>query len=356
MEFILYAPNVHTGGGLVLLEGLLRDWPKNCGLTAFLDERARGQLRPGARMIVHWVRPEFRARLRAEISLPAASSENCTVLCFHGLPPLLPIAGKVVIFLQNRLLLGFHPLSGHRLKTALRLTIERLICRVFRHRVSRYLVQTPSMARDLTRWYGSAERGLTRPPITVLPFIDAWPLVRQAADEPQQAPTWDFVYVADGQAHKNHRTLFAAWQLLAEQGLKPRLALTLGPRDQLMIDAMNELKRHTGAELHNLGHLPRDRVLALYQDARALIFPSTTESFGLPLVEAQHLGLPVLAPEADYVRDVCVPSQTFDPLSAVSIARAVRRFLGQVEPVLHVGLPSDFWAALLAPNNTAKAR
>ena len=205
------------------------------------------------------------------------------------------------------------------------------------------------------RAYGSAEHGLQNPPITVLPFIDAWPLVPQATDEPQQGTTWDFIYVADGQAHKNHRTLFAAWQLLAEQGLKPRLALTLGPRDQLVIDAMNELKRQTGAELHNLGHLPRDQVLALYQDARALIFPSTTESFGLPLVEAQHLGLPVLAPEADYVRDVCVPSQTFDPLSAVSIARAVRRFLGQVEPALRVGLPSDFWAAVLAPNDTAKA-
>jgi glycosyltransferase involved in cell wall biosynthesis len=115
------------------------------------------------------------------------------------------------------------------------------------------------------------------------------------------------------------------------------------------------LKQHTGAELHNVGQLPRDQVLALYKDARALIFPSTTESFGLPLIEAQHLGLPVLAPEADYVRDVCVPSQTFDPLSAVSIARAVRRFLGQVEPVLHVGLPSDFWAAVQAPHDTDKA-
>ena len=352
---ILYAPNVHTGGGLVLLKGLLRAWPGSQPLTAFLDERARHQLMLDVNVLTHWVRPAPIARWQAELALRNASNPGNTVLCFHGLPPLLPNAGKVVLFLQNRLLLGFDPLSEHRLKTALRLGAERLVCRLFRHRVSQYLVQTPSMARDLARWYGSAERGLTRPPITLLPFIDAWPQVRQATDKPQQAPTWDFVYVADGQAHKNHRTLFAAWQLLAEQGLKPRLALTLGPRDQLVIDAMNELKRHTGAELHNLGHLPRDQVLALYQDARALIFPSTTESFGLPLIEAQHLGLPVLAPEADYVRDVCVPSQTFDPLSAVSIARAVQRFMGRVEPVLRVGLPSDFWVAVLGPHDTDKA-
>ena len=64
----------------------------------------------------------------------------------------------------------------------------------------------------------------------------------------------------------------------------------------MVINAMNELTRHTGAQLHKLGPLPRDQVLALHQDARALIFPSTAESFDLPLIEDQHLGLPVLAP------------------------------------------------------------
>ena len=352
---ILYAPNVHTGGGLVLLRGLLRSWPESQALTAFLDERARLQLMPSANVLTHWVRPVLSARWQAELALRQASSVGHTVLCFHGLPPLMPNAGKVVLFLQNRLLLGLDSLTEHRMKTALRLGAERLICRLFRHRVSQYLVQTPSMARDLARWYGSAEREPKKPPIAVLPFIDAWPQAHHSTNESKRAPTWDFVYVADGQAHKNHRTLFAAWQLLAEQGLKPRLALTLGPRDQLVVDAMNELKQRTGAELHNLGHLPRDQVLALYQDARALIFPSTAESFGLPLIEAQHQGLPVLAPEADYVRDVCVPSQTFDPLSAVSIARAVRRFLGQSEPVLRAGLPGDFWAAVQSPRDTVEA-
>ena len=45
------------------------------------------------------------------------------------------------------------------------------------------------------------------------------------------------------------------------------------------------------------------------------------------LLEARALGVPVLAPERDYVRDVCEPRQTFDPASPRSIADAVRRFL-----------------------------
>jgi hypothetical protein len=35
-----------------------------------------------------------------------------------------------------------------------------------------------------------------------------------------------------------------------------------------------------------------------------------------------------MAPELDYVREVLDPKQTFDPESPVSIARAVKRFLG----------------------------
>ena len=58
------------------------------------------------------------------------------------------------------------------------------------------------------------------------------------------------------------------------------------------------------------------------------------QRWGVALIEARQAGLPVLASELDYVRDVLDPEQTFDPESAVSIARAVKRFLGlQEEPL-----------------------
>ncbi len=44
----------------------------------------------------------------------------------------------------------------------------------------------------------------------------------------------------------------------------------------------------------------------------------------------------MLAAELDYVRDVLAPEQTFDPNSSVSIARAVRRYLGIDEPSLQL--------------------
>jgi glycosyltransferase involved in cell wall biosynthesis len=88
----------------------------------------------------------------------------------------------------------------------------------------------------------------------------------------------------------------------------------------------------------NIGFVPPLELLGHYARSRALIFPSTCESFGRPLMEAKELGLPVLASELDYVRDLLDPAQTFDPASPLSITRAVKRFLDKPEqrpPVLN---------------------
>ena len=44
-------------------------------------------------------------------------------------------------------------------------------------------------------------------------------------------------------------------------------------------------------------------------------------------MEAKFLKMPILAPELDYVRDIVDPDQVFDPNSAISISRAIKRFL-----------------------------
>ena len=337
-SFILYAPNVHCGGGFVLLHALLAEWPASVSLTAFLDARARGCLGIAPNVQVVWVKANAGSRLMMEFKLRQLASAETVVLCFHGLPPMLPTLAHVVVFQQNRIYLGLNSLSQFALKTRIRLIFERVVSRIFRHRVAEYIVQTPSMRQALLKWYG--ERDLSRVPVVrILPFVNALP--RQIKSN-RLIPEWDFVYVADGEAHKNHRVLVVAWQLLAQEGLHPSLALTLSSRDALLKSELEAIVVEYGLQIKDLGQMPHENVLSLYATAKAMIFPSTSESFGLPLIEAAHLGLPILASELDYVRDVCRPAQTFDPNSPVSIARAVKRFLGVPEPVLPVHTPHDF--------------
>lgn len=318
-SLILYAPNVHTGGGLVLLEELLNHWPKDKALRAILDQRARYKINLPVNSNVVWVDPTVRSRLRAERRLASSARSNDIVFCFHGLPPLFKSAGHVVLFHQNRLLLDLMKLRDFPFRTGLRVAVERWISRLLRHNVDEYVVQTPTMARALSRWHGKQVQ------ISIVPFS------RQTVVQTKRRCELDFVYVSDGLPHKNHARLLAAWLLLAEEGFYPTLVLTLGERDNVLAEQVNSLSQQHGLNIRNLGQIDHNEVISLYSRARALIFPSLGESFGLPLIEARQLALPVIASELDYVRDVCEPVETFDPYSSVSIARAVKRFLGSGE-------------------------
>jgi glycosyltransferase involved in cell wall biosynthesis len=331
-RLLLYAPNVHTGGGLVLLQALLEAWPQQCPLTAWLDERARAILPLPSAGAIEWVRPTFASRLRAEFSLRASATPRDRVLCFHGLPPLLPTEAQPVVFLQNRHYLAELSLTKFSWRTRLRLRAEQFISKQFRHRVAAYWVQTPSMARSLQRWFGPGNVE-----INVLPFAVPFEATDERGDK-----DYDFVYVADGEAHKNHRTLVAAWVRLKQRGLAPSLALTLSHRDGVLKDWVASEARAHGLNIDDLGVVPHAEVSKLYGRSHALIFPSLSESFGLPLIEAGNLGLPILAGELDFVRDVSQPSETFDPSSPVSIERAVLRFLGKPEAPPKIASAADF--------------
>lgn len=350
---IVYAPNVRTGGGLVLLRSLLASrWPGPRPL-AFLDERARADLESGAECFdIQWVAPGPLGRLRAEWNLSKRSRASDRILYFHNLPPLFPTRGLALCYMQNAYVIDAiaAELLGGRAK--FRITLERLIARHFKYRCDRYIVQTPTMRDALAKWYG---KGV--PPIDILPI--APPMARTIVFHPESKehrslPSPDFIYVSDGQPHKNHRRLFAAWRLLAQSGIRPSLALTLHPDRDVDLRLQVEQMAGEGIAVMDIGVVPHEMLAPLYRNAGALIFPSLGESFGNPLVEAATAGLPILAPELDYVRDVCEPAETFDPRSSRSIARAVRRFMRLEQRGIAALHGDEFVAALARLNEHSK--
>lgn len=339
----LFAPNVHVGGGLILLREALAQWPDGWAGEAWLDARAKDALALPAGLRVHWVAASLPGRAAAQWRLARRQQGAAwPLLCFHGLPPFWPALVPVAVYLQNRNLIEPVDWSRYPARVALRMRVERWLARALRHRVDHYWVQTPTMAQSLQRWW--ADLGETQvAPVSCLPFVAPLPAARAEAEPGRR---WDFVYVADGEGHKNHAALLEAWHLLAAQGLRPSLALTLAQRDGPALALLDAARAAGLLHVQTVGALSHAGVLDLYQRASALIFPSRSESFGLPLLEARQAGLPILAGELDFVRDVCEPVQTFDPQSPRSIARAVRRFLGAPEPVLSPQPAASLWQAL----------
>jgi alpha-1,3-rhamnosyl/mannosyltransferase len=72
-------------------------------------------------------------------------------------------------------------------------------------------------------------------------------------------------------------------------------AKTLGERDGITVT----------------GHVTDDELAALYTGARALVFPSDDEGFGLPTVEALACGTPVVACDVPALREVLGDRATF---------------------------------------------
>jgi len=327
----IHATNVHQGGGRALLAPLLEALPDSPEMYALLDNRMQTPFGMRECIQIKRVHPSVVGRLRAEQWLANNVMLGDLVICFGNLPPLFKLRGRAVVFLQNRYLIDDVCLNDFQPTIRARIMMERLWVSSRLANADEFIVQTPTMKRLLEAKTKSSVS------IRVLPFVaDPNGYARSNSHEGKlQKNCSDFLYVASGEPHKNHLQILDAWRLLAEEGLFPSLLLTLDEvQFQSLCRKIEELRLRYELKVTNMGVLSHDNVLALYAKVDALIFPSTFESFGLPLVEARQAGLPILAPELDYVRDVITPEQSFDPESPISISRAVKRFLGVDEPSL----------------------
>lgn len=323
-RLILYAPMIHTGGGKTLLLALLKalgdangDWDE---VRLMVDDRFGDipALSPNLKMDMT-IPPNVLGRLRGEWTLWKLSEEGDVVFCLGNLPPLFPIRGRVVGFIQNAHLL--ETLVGQTPTTKKR--IERWWLKRFQNHCQSFIVQTPSMRDRLLRFLD-----LDPVRILTLPFVDE-DLLSPSPAGPPHASRWDFGYVSLPWAHKNHRRLVEAFILLAREGLTPSLVVTVPEHmDRNLYQWLEEVKETEGVRITNLGSVDYQDIKQVYRSINALIFPSLTESFALPLLEARAFGLPILASERDYVRDVVAPRETFDPESSRSMMRAMKRYLG----------------------------
>jgi glycosyltransferase involved in cell wall biosynthesis len=84
----------------------------------------------------------------------------------------------------------------------------------------------------------------------------------------------------------------------------------------------------TAGQIVHLPYLPREEVNALYSNAFCFVFPSLSEGFGYPPLEAMRYGTPVTASAHTAVPEVCRDAALyFDPLSVGEIASRISRII-----------------------------
>lgn len=146
--------------------------------------------------------------------------------------------------------------------------------------------------------------GLPFPP-SLAAWLGSSPFARPArVDEPSLST---FVALGTIEARKNHLLLLRIWsKLAASLGERAPRLLIIGQRgweaDEVfrILDEDSTLRGHV-VEINGASDADIASRLA---SSRALLFPSNAEGYGLPLVEALGLGVPVIASDLPVFREI----------------------------------------------------
>lgn len=301
---------INDGGGKALLDYFI-DSLEVAGVDVLylLDKRCEGDYP----FIPEDRRVFIRATLKNRYAYYKKNSVRFSkIFCFGNVPPPVPMKKiKVFVYFHNASLLG-QP-KNYSLKEKMLKKLKFLYISMVNRSEYIYIVQTGFVKRMLSQ-------KLKNNKIEVLPFfknLSATPL--SSADKIADF----FVYVSNGNTHKNHFVLFDAWELMAKNNVFPELHLTISGAFTEHYLKISDLQKK-GVRIVNHGFTnPVD----LYSRARYSIYPSLIESFGLGLMEAVTFGCDVLAPDLDYVYEVCEPLMVFDPFSAEDVAAKVQEVL-----------------------------
>ncbi len=192
------------------------------------------------------------------------------------------------------------------------------------------MILCPSRATraDILRHAGDAPT----PPIQVAPLGVSRPTVTPGGAWPESLPAdGDFLVVLGTiEPRKNHALLLDVWDRLAADPAPPRLVV-IGRRGWNNDAVFARLDRKPRA-VHEFNDLDDDTVAAVLARARALVFPSLAEGFGLPAAEAAALGVPVICSDLPVFREVLGDYPIYlDPKDMYSWETKIRNLVKQRE-------------------------
>lgn len=159
------------------------------------------------------------------------------------------------------------------------------------------LILTPSQAtaNDVHQFFG-----IPKDKIQVIPpgipgiFRPADEITSQSLNSKPECKTPYVLFVGKKSIRRQFPVILKAVQALRISGFQINL-IAVGPSSK-------EVKPEPG--LIDLGYVPDQTLATLYQNAIALIWPSSREGFGLPLAEAMACGCPVVTTPVHAIAEV----------------------------------------------------
>ena len=218
---------------------------------------------------------------------------------------------------------GYYP-PATRLKIEI---IQRLAIRRSRH----FLAISQATAADFIRFYRVPQTRITVTPLAPDPIFhprppELLPPFRQRFNLPEAY----LLYLGSNKPHKNLPRLMRAWREALDAGLDEHACLVIAGHWDDRYPQARELAASLGmaSRVRFLGPVSGEDLPLLYAAARAFIFPSRYEGFGLPALEAMASGVPVGASRAPGLMEVVGDAAlTFDPLSIQEMTQVILQLM-----------------------------
>jgi glycosyltransferase involved in cell wall biosynthesis len=135
------------------------------------------------------------------------------------------------------------------------------------------------------------------------------------------------LYVGNIKPHKNVERLIDAFGMVRAKGLDDLRLVIIGDELSKYPALRQAVHRHRlDKYVRFLGFQPYDTLAGFYRLARAFVFPSLYEGFGLPPLEAMACGTPVVTSNVSSLPEIAGNAALLvDPYDRLSIAEAILR-------------------------------
>jgi glycosyltransferase involved in cell wall biosynthesis len=188
------------------------------------------------------------------------------------------------------------------------------------------IANSQSTADELRRY--AAEHGYRLPPIKASWLAGAKFLPPSSAIARSKP---HFVYVSTIEGRKNHFMLLQIWRRLVDTlGSAAPDLLIIGQKGAQADHAISMIEQGVSLQNHviTLSRCADEEMGYWIKTARALVFPSFAEGFGLPVVESLELGTPVIASDLACFREIGQGIPTLiDPIDAIAWEQMILAFM-----------------------------
>lgn len=229
--------------------------------------------------------------------------------------PLRGINDQIVLVHQSNLV---YPKINNFSGKSLKFKINRFLFSINHKYAKKIIVQTGAMADEMIQSYPSLKNK-----IVVIPQpVPTWLKVGESALLPKDSKIHLF-YPSAFYPHKKHDFLLKVNEYCIVNNINCNdFEIWLTLKD----DEFEEFK--SIKFLKNLGRLNAEEMNEFYKKADGLLFLSSMESYGLPLIEALTINLPIIVADFSYSRWVCEDAAYyFQPYDEQSFLSVVNSFI-----------------------------